>query len=218
MVSLPNAAAAMQRTQAWFQARVGKVTASRIVDVMAELADKKKEAVTRRNYRRELALERFTNVPQDSGYQSWAMAQGIAKEDAARDAYAFAKGVDVELAGFVRHPTIEHAGASPDGFVGDRGLVELKSPEANAMWEMLTHHPLDRRYIYQAQWQLACSPSREWVDVAFYREGCPMSTENGTIVRLVRDSEHIKTLEDGVIQFLSEVEADYQMLCKAQRR
>ena len=202
----------LQRTLEWHEARLGKVTASRITDVMAELADKKKEAIVRRNYRRELALERFSNVSQDSGYTSWAMQQGIAKEDAARDAYAFAKSVDVELVGFVQHPRIEHAGASPDGLVGERGVLEIKCPEANAMYEMLIRHPLDRKYIYQAQWQLACT-GREWADVAFFRDGCPLE-----VVRLVRDSEHIKTLEQAAIAFLAEVEADYQQLYRVQRR
>ena len=85
----------LQRSPEWFQVRVGKVTASRMVDVMATLADPKKEATGRRNYRRELALERFTNMPQESGYMSFAMQQGIEKEAQARDAYAFAKGVDI---------------------------------------------------------------------------------------------------------------------------
>jgi len=147
----------LQRTPEWVNARLGKATGSRMHDVMAELADKKKEATTRRNYRRELALERFTNMPQDSGYMSWAMQQGIAKEDAARNAYAVAKGVDVKLVGFVNHPSIKDAGASPDGLIGEDGVLEVKCPEANAMFEMLVKAPVDTKYIYQAQWQLACT-------------------------------------------------------------
>ena len=199
----------LQRTPEWFQARVGKVTASRIHDVMAYIGkNKNEEGVTRRNYRRELALERYTNMPQESGYTSFAMQQGIAKEDAARDAYAFAKGADIEPVGFVPHPSIGHAGASPDGLVGKDGLLEIKCPEANVMWEMLTQHPLDGKYIKQAQWQLACT-RRQWVDVAFYREGCPLE-----IVPLTYDSMLIDQLENEVIKFLAEVESDYQMLCR----
>ena len=202
-----------QRTPEWFQARVGKVTASRIVDVMAELADKKKEATSRRNYRRELALERFSNIPQESGYTSYAMQQGIIKEVAARDAYAFAKGVNVAEVGFIDHPTISHAGASPDGFVDTHGMLEIKCPEANAMWEMLVKMPLDKRYIYQAQWQLACCPERHWVDIAFYREGCPLE-----IINLPRDDFLIAQLESEVRKFLREVDADYQQLCRMQQQ
>ena len=202
----------LQRTPEWFQARVGKVTASRIHDVMTTLADPKKEATSRRNYRRELALERLTNIPQESGYMSFAMQQGIEKEAQARDAYSFAKGVDIEEVGFVKHPTIEYAGASPDGLVGKDGLLELKCPEANVMFEMLTRAPLDQKYIYQAQWQLACT-RRQWVDVAFYREGCPLE-----IVHLTYDTALIEQLESAVLKFLSEVEADYQQLRRIHRQ
>ena len=200
----------LQRTPEWFQARLGKVTASRIHEMMAELKGKG-EAVMRRNYRRELALERFTNTSQDSGYMSWAMQEGVRKEAAARDAYAFAKGVDVEEIGFVVHPEIKDAGASPDGLVGKDGLVEIKCPEANVMFEMLTKAPLDGKYIYQAQWQLACT-GRQWVDVVFYREGCPLE-----IVTLVRDSQHIDKLEAAVRKFLLEVASDLRMLQERQK-
>ena len=199
----------LQRTPEWFQARLGKVTASRIADVMAELADKKKEAVTRRNYRRELALERFSNTGQASSYMSGAMHEGVRMEAAARDAYA--KGVDVEEVGFVVHPEIKEAGASPDGLVGQDGLVEIKCPEANAMFEALIKAPLESKYIYQAQWQLACT-GRQWVDVAFYRDGCPLE-----IVTLTRDSEHIAELEIAVKKFLAEVALDLHMLQERQK-
>ena len=114
--------------------------------------------------------------------------------------------------GFVKHPAIEHAGASPDGLVGKDGLVEIKCPEANAMFEMLTRAPLDQKYIYQAQWQLACT-RRQWVDVAFYREGCPLE-----IVHLIYDTMLIDQLEGAVLKFLREVEADYQQLCRIHNR
>ena len=206
----------LQRTPEWFQARLGKVTASRMADVMAKPVQKKREdgsteATTRRNYRRELALERFTNTSQDSGYMSWAMQEGLRKEDAARDAYAFAKSVDVEEVGFIAHPDIKDSGASPDGLVGKDGLVEIKCPEANMMFEMLTKAALDSKYVYQAQWQLACT-GRQWVDVVFYREGCPLE-----IITLVRDSQHIAELERAVKQFLAEVESDLRLLQERQK-
>ena len=179
-------------------------------EVMARLKSND-EPVVRRNYRRELALERFTKTSQDSGYTSFAMQEGIRKEGAARDAYAFAKGLDVEEVGFVVHPQIKDAGASPDGLVGKDGLVEIKCPEANAMFEMLTKAALDSKYIYQAQWQLACT-GRQWVDVAFYREGCPLE-----IVTLVRDSRQIAELEAAVKQFLAEVESDLHLLQERQK-
>jgi putative phage-type endonuclease len=202
----------LQRTAEWFQARVGKVTASRIHDVMAKPTLKGTEAITRRNYRREIALERFSGVPQESGYMSFAMQQGIAKEAAARDAYAFKKRVDVEEVDFVIHPQIAESGASPDGFIGAHGILELKCPEANAMYDALVREPLEQKYIYQAQWQLACT-NRTWADIAFYREGLPLE-----IVPINRDDALIGQLEYEVRKFLDEVDADYHRLCRIQGR
>lgn len=200
---------APQRTAAWFQARVGKVTASRITDVLAELTNKKTEATVRRNYRRELVLERYSGIPQESGYTSFAMQQGIVKEQTARHTYAFAKGIEIEEVGFIEHPTIALTGASPDGFLGDDGIVELKAPEANAMWEMLVGSAVDKKYRDQVMWQLACCPKRKWADLVFYREGLPLE-----IIRIERDDQAIAQMEQAVRQFLAEVDSEYQMLCK----
>jgi len=200
----------LQRSPEWFAARCGKVTASRVSDVMAKI--KTGEAVTRRNYRRELVLERRWGSPQDSGYVSYAMQKGIENEGVARDTYAFDVQMPIEEIGFVQHPTIEYAGASPDGLVGDRGLVELKCPEANVMFEMLCKYPLDVKYKQQVMWQMACLPDRQWCDVVFYRAGIPVIDK----VRVERDNDYIKRLETAVIAFLAEVEADYQLLRKMQ--
>jgi len=197
----------LQRSDEWFQARVGKVTASRICDVVATI--KSGEATVRRNYRRELVLERYSGIPQESGYTSFAMQQGIAKEAMARDTYAFHKGLAIEEVGFIVHPTIALAGASPDGWVGKDGIVEIKAPEANAMWEMLVGSVLDKKYRDQVTWQLACCPDRKWADIVFYREGLPLE-----IVHVERDDQAIGELEQAVRNFLAEVESEYQMLCK----
>jgi hypothetical protein len=203
----------LQRTPEWFRARLGKVTASGISHVLAELTNKKAEAVTRRNYRRQLALERYYDTPQDSAFQSFAMAQGIAMEAEARNAYGFAYGVEIGEVGFVRHPTIEYAGASPDGFVGSDGLLEIKCPDPNAMFEALAKFPVDKKYIDQVHWQMACSPERKWADIWFYRAGC-----EGEAVRVERDDTYIAHLENRVKEFLAEVEADRKLLEKARQQ
>ena len=199
----------LQRSPEWLAARVGKVTASRISDVMAENKGKT-EPIVRRNYRRELALEQYYAVSQESGYQSFAMTQGIEREAEARSAYCLACGVDVEEVGFIQHPTIEFAGASPDGFIGQDGMLEIKCPEASAMWEALTGHAIDKKYRDQVMWQMACCPERKWADVVFFREGLPLE-----IIRIYRDRQYIEHLEHAVRDFLAEVESEYQMLCKA---
>ena len=200
----------LQRTPEWFAARLGKVTASRINDVLAYIGkNKTEEGVTRRNYRRELALERWSGKSQERDYVSGAMLAGIELEAEARDEYAYQKGVEVTETGFQAHPMISMAGASPDGLVGDDGLLELKCPESNAMWEALCQRPLERRYKLQAMFQLACHGRRRWVDVCFYRDGCGIE-----VIRLIHDSIEIDLIEREVIRFLAEVEADYQELLR----
>jgi len=203
----------LQRTPEWHAIRCGKVTASRINDVLAELKSGG-EAVSRRNYRRELVLERRWGTPQDSGYVSYAMQQGIENEAAARNTYAFDIQMPIEEIGFAHHPTIEHAGASPDGLVGPYGLVELKCPEANNMFEMLVKGPLDIKYKNQVMWQLACMPERQWCDVVFYRPGVPVIET----IRIARDNDKIAQLEKAVQRFLITVDYEYQILCKVYPR
>jgi hypothetical protein len=140
------------------------------------------------------------------------MAFGITEEAAARNAYAFERGIDIEEVGFIVHPTIKQAGCSPDGYVGADGLLEIKCPEANAMWEALVKSPVKKEYREQTMWQLACT-GRAWCDLVFYSEGCPLD-----ITRIDRDPDLIRELEVAVLQFLREVESDYQMLLDAQRR
>ena len=111
-----------QRTDAWFEARLGKVTASRVADLMA--TTKSGYAASRDNLMAQLIVERLTGQKQES-YTNAAMQWGTDQEPFARAAYEIATGQMVEECGFIPHPTIEGAGASPDGLVGDEGLVEI---------------------------------------------------------------------------------------------
>jgi len=202
----------LQRTPEWFAERLGKVTASRIHDVMAKI--KTGEAVTRRNYKAEKVLERYTGVSQENNYLSNAMQAGIEKEVAAREIFEWENKIIVQECGFFDHPTIVNAGASPDGLIGNDALLELKCPEAFAMKEALLGNSLDRKYVLQAQWQMACT-GRKLVYVVFYREGCPQA-----VAQVFRNDDPlsetgIPALEAEVKQFLAEVEYDYSALCHA---
>src|SRR5262249_11686785 len=138
----------MQRTPEWFAARLGKVTASRIADVMAP-STSKGEAQVRKNYRSEKVLERWTNEPQERGYKSDAMQYGIDTEAEARAIYALDNGVVVEEIDFLNHPTIPDAGASPDGLV-DNGVIEIKCPEPSAYLDSkIRNEKIDNRYELQ---------------------------------------------------------------------
>ena len=197
----------LQRTTEWLHARCGKVTASRIGDLMATI--KSGEAAGRSQYRAEKVLERESGIPQDGSYVNDAMQFGIDNESAARQAYEFARSVDVVEVGFVPHPKIDNAGASPDGLVGDDGLVEIKCPKARGMVDARLGKDPDLKYVLQCQFQMACT-GRKWVDLATYRPGCRLSVR-----RIERDNELIRKIETEVLKFLNEVEREYQELLAA---
>jgi putative phage-type endonuclease len=189
-----------QRSPEWYAARCGKVTASRMADVMA----KTKTGVSqmRVNYAAQLIVERLTGTVSDS-YVSEAMQFGTDNEVDARDAYAFYHGAVTE-AGFVQHPSIDMAGASPDGYVGEFGLVEIKVPNSATHIDTLLGKSVPGRYIHQIQFQLACT-GRAWCDFVSYDPRMP--EQHKLFVRRVhRDEKHIEELETEVIKFLSEVE------------
>jgi len=195
----------LQRTPEWYAIRVGKVTASRIADVMTAKAD----AITRSNYLAEKVLERESGEPEDDNYVSAAMQAGIDNEEPARLAYAFATGRDVVEIDFVDHPKIAQAGCSPDGLVGDDGLVEIKCLNARGSLDArLGKEPL-RRYVLQCQFQMACT-GRKWVDLCVYRKG------RLAITRIARNDEQISKIEAEVVKFLAEVEDEYRKLCEAE--
>jgi putative phage-type endonuclease len=189
-----------QRSDEWFKARLGKVTASNLANVTA--STKSGESAYRRNYRHQLVTERLTGK-QTEIYVNQAMQHGIDTEDEARDFYVF-KYNDVEEVGFINHPTIDMAGASPDGLVGDDGLIEIKCRQPQNHTETLISNQIPSRYRLQMFWQMACT-GRKWCDYVSY---CPSFPEElkMVVIRLEWNDEQIKLLEDEVIKFLTEVE------------
>jgi len=188
-----------QRSEEWFQARLGKVTASRVADVLAKI--KSGESASRRNYKIQLVSERLTGERQET-YINQAMQDGIDREVFARDRYIQQFG-EVEEVGFVKHPTLE-AGASPDGMVGEDGILEIKCPMGSTHTETLMTQDVPSRYIPQIQFQLLVT-GRKWCDFVSYN---PMFPEHLQIFvkRVEADPVYQKELESEVKQFLSEVD------------
>ena len=188
-----------QRSEEWFQARLGKVTASRVADVLAKI--KSGESASRRNYKIQLVSERLTGERQES-YINQAMQDGIDREQFARERYVQQYG-EVEEVGFVKHPTLE-AGASPDGMVGDDGILEIKCPMGSTHTETLMTQDVPSRYIPQIQFQLLVT-GRKWCDFVSYN---PMFPEHLQVFvkRVEADTVYQKELELEVKQFLSEVD------------
>ena len=188
-----------QRSEEWFQARLGKVTASRVADVLAKI--KSGESASRRNYKIQLVSERLTGEKQET-YINQAMQDGIDREQFARDRYVQQFG-EVEEVGFVKHPTLE-AGASPDGMVGDDGIIEIKCPMASTHTESLMSQDVPTKYIPQIQFQLLVT-GRKWCDFVSYH---PMFPEHLQVFvkRIEADPVYQKELEVEVKQFLGEVD------------
>ena len=190
----------LQRTDEWFNARLGKVTASRIADVCART--KSGWGAARKNYMAELVAERLTGERVE-GFTNAAMQWGTDMEPEARIAYEFYRDVSVVECGFIPHPTIAETGASPDGLVGDDGLVEIKCPNTATHLETLLGSNLPEKYFLQMQWQMACT-GRQWCDFASYDPRLPESMRL-YVDRVKRDDDAIKAIERDVADFLNEL-------------
>ena len=190
----------IQGTEAWHRQRIGKATASRIKDIVAKT--KTGYSTSRDKYLTQLLLERLTGTVAES-YSDAAMAWGNDTEPFARAAYEAQKGVMVDQVAFVNHPTIEMAGASPDGLVGDDGLVEIKCPMSHTHLESLLGG-LDDQYKVQVQWQMACTGAK-WTDLCSFDPRFPAELQL-VIKRFERDDAYIATLEKEVIKFLAELD------------
>lgn len=199
-----------QRTDEWFTARLGKVTASSLYKVLART--KTGYGADRGNYLTQLVLERLTNAKAE-GYTNAAMQWGIEQEPFARAAYEAAKGVLVEEVGFVPHPTIPMAGASPDGLVGADGMVEIKCPDSKTALECwLSDNPVEGRYFAQMQWQMRCA-DRVWCDYVVFDPRMPAKAQL-FLTRVQRDNDWIAATEKEVVAFLAEVDAKVAALIK----
>lgn len=158
-----------QGSDAWKQLRLGKVTASRVADIMAKT--KTGWGASRANYLSELVTERLTNQPYEQ-FTNAAMAWGTEQEPNARSLYALVKDVDVETVGIVQHPDIDEFLASPDGLVGDDGLIEIKCPNTSTALDYLMTETIPQKYILQMTAQLMCS-GRSWCDFVSYDPRLP---------------------------------------------
>ena len=196
-----------QGTDDWFAARLGKVTASKIADVMAKT--KSGTAATRDNYMAQLVVERLTNTRAES-FSNSAMQWGTDQEPFARAAYEAAQGVLVEEVGFVPHPRIDMAGASPDGLVGLFGMCEIKCPNTAAMIDTLLTEKVPSRYFGQMQMQMACT-DRAWCDYVVYDPRMPAKAQL-FIKRVERDEAFIAEMEAEIIKFLGEVTVQVEKL------
>jgi putative phage-type endonuclease len=201
-----------QGTPEWFAQRLGKVTASRVADIMAKT--KTGVSASRGNYLAQLVAERLTGQSADT-FKSGAMQHGTETEPQARMVYEAETGQIVTEVAMINHPTIEMSGASPDGLVGTDGLVEIKCPNTSTHIASLMADKAPSGYIPQMQWQMACT-GRAWCDFVSFDPRMPEDMQL-LIKRVPRDEALIAEYEAEVIKFLAEVQETVDKLIALRR-
>lgn len=190
-----------QRSPEWFAARLGKVTASRIGDILNTLKNGN-WAASRKNYAAQLVTERLTGEPPEpitNEYIEW----GNEQEPRARMAYTSKTGNAVTEVGFICHPTLPMAGASPDGLVGEDGLIEIKCPTKATHIDTLLNETVKEQYEYQMYWQMICT-GRKWCDFVSYDPRLPEDMQL-FIKRYELDEAKAAHIEEEVKYFLDDV-------------
>jgi len=195
-----------QRTEEWFAARCGKVTASRVADIIAKT--KTGPSASRENYLAQLVCERMTGKPAES-YSNSAMIHGTETEPYARAAYEARMDLLVTEVGFIDHPWVVMSGASPDGLANE-GMVEIKCPNTATHIDTLLSRTVPAKYITQMMWQMACA-DRPWCDFVSFDPRLP-ERHQLFIKRINYDPEMVNLLENSVIQFLGDVDLKIQQL------
>ena len=187
----------IQGSQEWHESRIGMVTASRISDVVAG-----GRGATRAAYMNEIITTMLTGVQNDytNPYIEW----GIEHEPKARQLYELLHGVEVEEVGFIKHPSIERTGASPDGLVGDHGMVEIKCPASKTHSQFLIDQKINRKYQLQMLWQMECT-GRKWCDFVSYDPRFPAELQL-SVKRVEFDEVEALQTREKVVSFVEEME------------
>ena len=202
-----------QGTSEWLALRAGKFTGSRFADLMART--RSGPSTSRANLIVTLAVERLTGSCMET-YQNAAMLRGIELEAEARAAYEARELVAVEEVAFIPHPTLPFVGVSPDGLVGESGMVEIKCPSASAKhYAALTSVAHADEYTWQLQGQLWVS-LREWVDTVSYDPRFPDGLQMA-VTRVYRDEDAIMALIDACLTAEDEVCAAVLQLREMQK-
>ena len=194
-----------QGTPEWFAARCGKVTASRLGDVLAKI--KSGEAAVRRNYRAQLISEQLTGVPVES-FSSAAMQWGKDIEPQARAAYEAVSGNIAMEVGFIPHQHLM-TGASPDGLIEEDGGIEIKCPNTATHIDTLLKgmSPEHLPQIQGAMW----ITGRQWWHFVSFDPRLPERLQL-YVQRVERDQDYIDSLAKEVVLFLGEIDQVRQKL------
>jgi hypothetical protein len=181
-----------QRSPEWYAARLGVPSASNFDKIVMVKGERSKQA---EKYMYKLAGEILSGTAEES-YQNAAMQRGTELEAEARNLYQMINDVEVEEVGFC---ITDGYGCSPDGFVGDDGLIEIKCPQMATHVGYLLDAKAPTDYFQQTQGQLLVT-GRKWCDfVSHYPAIKPL------IVRVERDEKFLKALKSELESFCQEL-------------
>lgn len=203
-----------QRTYEWYRARFGQFNASTIADLMVKGRGKDETfGKTAMAVINQVAFERMLNPAivedddvlgeylEQTDVQTRAMRWGVENEPIARNLYMMSTNVDVTETGSVSHPGLPCLSASPDGLVGDDGLVEIKCVGSASFMRYLevvdadTLKAIEPKYYWQVQTQMAVT-NRQWCDFVVYN---PFVVEPLHVARIDRNDADIATLLERVV-------------------
>lgn len=193
-----------QRTEAWFEARSGKITASRFADAIAMSKRDGKPTAARQTYMRSLVAEILSGRPKHS-VSSQSLTWGTEAEAFAREAYELETGLVVTESGFVLHYAHDFIGGSPDGLVGADGIIEVKCPHDEQVHIGTWLEGMPDDHIPQVQGNMMVT-GRQWCDFISYD---PRQAEKYRLYvqRIERDDKYIsETLLPGLLSFWSDVQ------------
>ena len=201
----------LQGSGAWFNARTGKLTASRMKNAMKYLKGGG-DSAERKGLKIEILCERLTGDIVDK-FVNQAMQWGIEKEPEAKEAYEQRTGRLIKDVGFVDHSRIEFCGASPDGLVDD-GLIEIKCPTSSTFLNWILAGVVPDDHKPQMALQAACT-GRPWVDFVAYDPRMP-EPQRLFVRRYTPTAEEIAEVEAEAVKFLQEVEEMFDQLTQVE--
>ena len=195
--------AMIQGSEEWLNSRLGKITASALSDIMKKT--KYGESTYKTRKRMELAIERLTGKEASHTPMNQFMRDGVEREPIARDLFQTVTGKEVSETGSFDHPTIANSSASPDGLiVSENAVLEIKCPTAVTHAYNLLSKKMDKRYIYQIQWQMACCEA-DYGYFASYHPNYPKEQQLRWL-KVDRDDKLIAEVERVVRDFDVEID------------
>lgn len=189
----------LQNSDEWYSLRVGRVTSSKFPVIMAHDPEDKWGDPAKR-YAAQKAIERITGKKAyESQMKNEHLDRGHEQEPIARRAYEDRFFVDVTNGGFFDHGTW---GDSPDGLIGDDGVIEIKSVIAPVHYATLKRGSVDPSYKWQIAGHIEAT-GRDYCDFVSYCSEFPEERQL-FVYRITRDmfKDEIKRLQERRAKFL----------------